>query len=151
MSIFNLWKSTGKAGDLVRALQSQGYTQRSWSTNMETVPLAGTYRYYLGVCDDPGLVVRRFNAVSDATVAASGTNYFTFKPFLNDGGTVKYLGTAQSTATLAITTDRTFRLHSEENLEEPVPQGASLGVEVVVTGTPSGGRLLLQASVYYGG
>lgn len=157
MSVFSLWQSTKRESDLTRALQDRSYTQKHMGFNITSVNALGTYHYYFGVIHRDGLVARAFHVIPAQALASDPTltNYMTFQPFwsvlVSGVSTQKFLGTKRSTGTLALVADVPLRMHEETDIGIPIPEGALLGVEVVVVGTPGTKRLGFSASVSYGG
>lgn len=128
-------------------------TRIEWGATPALAVSAGSMVIYLGVAEEAGLTVRQFTVTSGTALAVSAANYHTFKPFItkmvNGAGTVRYLGTARATNALGITANKPLRIHEEEFLNETIPQGAMLGVEIVTAGTPAPIRALLQARLFY--
>lgn len=122
-----------------------------WSQGLSTPTSAGTTRHYLGVAEEAGLTVRRFRGVATTAITLNTSNYYTFKPFVStfkDGtATIRYLGTRRATNALSLLAGHPVRLHDEEQLNERIPQGATIGVEIVTTGTPSAVQLSLMVAL----
>lgn len=123
-----------------RPFDSRPYRDQTyWGTNA-TLGDAQT-RFYLGLAEEAGLTLRRIVFVPVAALAVDGTNYLTFKPFVStvkDGtATVRYLDTTIATSTYALTADSPRRVHAKEVLNERLPKGALVGVDVAETGAVS--------------
>lgn len=137
--------------------QRKAQAIRSLTRGAETITAAATYSLPIGVVDVEGLILERFFVVTDALLIPDGTNYYTFKPWIyrrNALGTLDriYLGTARTTQRGRILGGDAHRLHDEADLKAAAPPGATVGVDLVVTGTPATtARLVLpvfQADLY---
>lgn len=127
------------------AFQTQGY----WTNPHTTAGVAGTERVHLGIANERGLTIRQFTVVPVAALARSGSAYYTFKPFIvtvKDGTpSLRYFGTSRGTNTYTLLADVPLRIHDEEFLNEKLPVGALVGVDIVTTSTPTSARLYFQA------
>jgi hypothetical protein len=125
-----------------------------WGSSLDlSVSNGSIVRLNLGVAQEAGLTVRRFNIVASSSIGLSAAAYHTFKPFLTtirDGAALtRYLGTSRATNAYQIAVDLPFRLHDEQTLNERLSKGTIVGVEITTTGTPAAARALIQAELIY--
>lgn len=101
----------------------------------------------LGYLQRGGVVLSEFYVMSRSALTPDGTNYYTFKPFVsrvvNETGSVVYIGTPRTTASLALTANTPFRVHEERRLNARPGGAIVVGVEVGVTGTPASATRLI--------
>lgn len=131
------------------SVQPAARTQGYWGQVLTTAGAAGTETVHLGIASERGLTVRQFTLTPVAALAVSGSAYYTFKPFLITfpGGVAnkRYLGTPRGTNVLGLTANVPLRIHDEEFLNEKLPIGTQVGVDIVTTGSPAAKRLYMQA------
>lgn len=108
-----------------------------------------THSIPIGVVGVDGYRLDRFWVTTGTLLTPDGMNYYTFKPWVSrpavNGGMEKvYLGTPRSTLTLALAAGQPLRMHDEQYLGAQVPKFSTVGVDVVVTGTPASATLLVR-------
>lgn len=130
---------TKRPDDLVGGLLEEAYTQRPCATAVE-LPTTSTVSRSMGYAERAGLTLVSMRLHSGLNIAANGTNYLTFQPWMsvrkaNGSYAKRNLGTAVATSVLSVVADEPFPLHKERRLTQALPEGALWGVDVTVTGT----------------
>ena len=124
-------------------------TQQVWSLS---ITWGGTAtRFYLGIAPEAGLTLRQLHALAPTALAKDGTNFLTFKPFVmthkDSVASVRYLDTSRTTSAVGVVADIPFRLHDKELLNERLPKGAVVGVDITEGGAVADQTVTLQASL----
>lgn len=113
---------------------------------------AGAQKFHMGFASEGGLLLKSVWIVTNTDVTASGSNYQTCKPYIltrnRDGTTtVRFLGTV-ATQTQTIKAGVPTRLTDKENVNERLPRGAVVGVEITgFGGSASNDNVVLQANL----
>lgn len=133
-------------------LQQAGASLRTMQVAPDSIAAsAATYICPIGIVGVDGYRLDRFWVVTgtllvpDVLALAS----YTFKPWLSRpatlGGMEKvYLGTPRSTLRLSLVAGQPIQMHEEQTLGVQVPKFSTVGVDVVVTGTPADANLLVR-------
>ena len=126
-----------------------------WSQQVASPLAVGTTVIHLGMADEAGLIVRQFKVIANPGLPKSATLYIVFKPFVvtvkSGVATTRYYDTTRGTNVHQLTTGVPYRLHTKEILNDRLPQGASIGVEIQAVGPPAepSVRLSLMAGLIH--
>lgn len=132
------------------ALQQASMALRTMQVSPDSIAAsADTYICPIGVVGVSGHRLDRLWVVTGTALVADGTNYYTFKPWVSrpavNGGMEKvYLGTPRSTLRLSLAAGQPLQMHDEQYLGMQIPRFSTVGVDVVVTGTPASASLLVR-------